>query len=61
MAVGRLPDKPEARPPGGGRASYGTGRTYRPAAFFSASTRSVFSQVNSGSSRPKWPYAAVRE
>ncbi len=28
---------------------------YSPAAFRSASTRSVFSQVNSGSSRPKWP------
>ncbi|TKR22046.1 hypothetical protein FA014_18560, partial [Cellulomonas hominis] len=25
----------------------------------SASTRSVRSQVNSGSARPKWPYAAV--
>ncbi|GAA2517171.1 hypothetical protein GCM10010276_78110 [Streptomyces longisporus] len=32
---------------------------YSPAALRSASTRSVFSQVNSGSSRPKWPYAAV--
>ena len=30
-----------------------------PAAFLSASTRSVRSQVKSGSSRPKWPYAAV--
>ena len=30
-----------------------------PAAARRASTRSVFSQVNSGSSRPKWPYAAV--
>ena len=29
------------------------------AACFSASARSVASQVNSGSSRPKWPYAAV--
>ena len=33
-------------------------RTLSPAAF-SASARSVRSQVNSGSSRPKWPYAAV--
>ena len=29
------------------------------AACFNASARSVASQVNSGSSRPKWPYAAV--
>ena len=29
------------------------------AACFSASARSVASHVNSGSSRPKWPYAAV--
>lgn len=32
-----------------------------PAAAFRASTRSVRSQVKSGSSRPKWPYAAVWE
>ena len=32
-----------------------------PAAAFSASALSVASQVNSGSSRPKWPYAAVFE
>ena len=31
----------------------------QPTAFCSASTRSVRSQVKSGSSRPKWPYAAV--
>lgn len=30
-----------------------------PAAARRASTRSVRSQVKSGSSRPKWPYAAV--
>ena len=30
-----------------------------PAASASAAARSVFSHVNSGSSRPKWPYAAV--
>ncbi|GHG09335.1 hypothetical protein GCM10018777_22200 [Streptomyces albogriseolus] len=42
------------------RASAGNSpRRYSPAAFFSASTRSVRSQVKSGSSRPKWPYAAV--
>jgi len=34
-------------------------RRQAPAAFFRASTRSVRSQVKSGSSRPKWPYAAV--
>lgn len=34
-------------------------RTYSPAALRSASTRSVRSHVKSGSSRPKWPYAAV--
>lgn len=28
---------------------------YRPQAALSSSTRSVFSQVKSGSSRPKWP------
>ena len=32
---------------------------YRPAAARRASTRSVCSQVKSGRSRPKWPYAAV--
>lgn len=29
--------------------------SYLPQAAFKASTLSVFSQVNSGSSRPKWP------
>lgn len=42
-----------------GRPGRGCRRTYRPAALRSASTRSVRSQVKSGSSRPKWPYAAV--
>ena len=32
-----------------------TARAQTPAAAFSASARSVRSQVNSGSSRPKWP------
>jgi hypothetical protein len=32
---------------------------YSPAAARSACALSVRSQVNSGSSRPKWPYAAV--
>lgn len=32
---------------------------YSPAAARSAAALSVLSQVNSGSSRPKWPYAAV--
>ena len=32
---------------------------YRPAALRSLAAMSVFSQVNSGSLRPKWPYAAV--
>ena len=32
---------------------------YRPAPFLSAAALSVFSQVNSGSVRPKWPNAAV--
>ena len=31
---------------------------YSPAAAFNAAALSVRSQVNSGSSRPKWPYAA---
>ncbi len=35
------------------------GGLYSPAAARSAAALSVFSQVNSGSSRPKWPYAAV--
>ena len=40
--------------------AYGRERqAYSPAALRSASTRSVRSQVKSGSSRPKWPYAAV--
>ncbi len=37
-----------------------TARDQAEAAAWSASTRSVRSQVKSGSSRPKWPYAAVR-
>ncbi len=32
----------------------------QPTADCRSPTRSVRSQVNSGSSRPKWPYAAVR-
>ncbi|MER8269650.1 hypothetical protein ABT007_36320, partial [Streptomyces griseus] len=35
--------------------SYAGGSRYRPAAARRASTRSVRSQVKSGSSRPKWP------
>ncbi len=45
----------DARGAGPGR------RSYRPAAAFSASARSVPSQVNSGSLRPKCPYADVFE
>ena len=41
------------------RATVDLRQSARPAALRSASTRSVRSQVNSGSSRPKWPYAAV--
>jgi hypothetical protein len=33
----------------------GAGRGYWPAAFLRSSARSVYSQVKSGSSRPKWP------
>ncbi|GAA2765993.1 hypothetical protein GCM10010103_50340 [Streptomyces paradoxus] len=53
----------KARLPEGSRASRHAleGGTYIPAALRSASTRSVRSQVKSGSSRPKWPYAAVWE
>jgi hypothetical protein len=42
-------------------AAYDTARTlpFPPAASRSASFRSVRSQVNSFSVRPKWPYAAV--
>ncbi len=45
--------------PEGNRALTLRGEGYSPAAFRSASTRSVRSHVKSGISRPKWPYAAV--
>ncbi|WP_308284733.1 helix-turn-helix domain-containing protein [Streptomyces longispororuber] len=46
----RRPGPPEGEP---GPAV--VGGDYSPAALRSASTRSVFSQVKSGSARPKWP------
>ena len=45
--------------PGGTTGGREAGWDQMPAAAISASARSVRSHVNSGSSRPKWPYAAV--
>ena len=46
-------------PPRSTNQSAATAASRRPAASRSISTLSVASHVNSGSSRPKWPYAAV--
>ena len=48
-------ENPEmTKPPGGGFVC-GMNNLYSPASAFSAATLSSASQVNSGSSRPKWP------
>jgi hypothetical protein len=44
----------KAKPPCGGFGPAAIG-AYNPASAFSAATLSSASQVNSGSSRPKWP------
>ncbi len=59
-----LTESRRRRPPrryGDGRRLAVRGADQAWTAFCSSSTRSVRSQVKSGSSRPKWPYAAVWE
>jgi hypothetical protein len=58
--LGVLADAPTCKEPGLAKQCCRATDQARPSARLRRSTCGVHSHVNPGSSRPKWPYAAVR-